>query len=132
MWKEDAIARREFFSPFVTIEDAAQACKTDPGQVVGKKVEVRWLMEADKEHNGAFIHCFEGTVIKVLPYAAGRKSQLQLDFGCHKPAALVKWDPEFNWSDANFPLDLDAYAKEDRHYGWNVLTDAYAAAYSGS
>ena len=42
---------------------------------------------------------------------------------------LVRMDPIFKWPDVYIPLDLELYAKEDKHYGWNVLTDEYVRAF---
>ena len=129
-WMADATSNPERLSPFIMIDKAAQMRDST---LVGRKLEVRWLMEAEGEGEGegqsTFVHCFEGTVRKVVPYGAGRKKALGLDFGARVPVALVEWDPEFDWPPAYVPLDLELYAKEDRHYGWNVLADEYTRAW---
>jgi len=127
-WTADAIANPGLYSPFIKIDDAAQDLKADPDALVGKKLEVRWSMQ-DAEAE-PYLHCFEGTVLKVVQYAKGRKKALDLDFGARAPIALVRWDQEFNWLDCYVPLDIKMYAKEDTHFGWNVMTDAYVSAFS--
>ena len=127
-----AARNKEALSPFIMIPEAAQLSDES---LVHKKVEVRWLMEADEgEEEGGevttFLHCFEGTVLRIVPYEAGRKKKLNLEFGKHVPAALVRMDEIFNWPDVWIPLDLELYAKEHVHYGWNVMTDEYVRAYS--
>ena len=103
------------------IDDAALAAalseETETATLVGKKVEVRWTMNDPDQPSGTFLHCFEGTAMKAVPYAAGRKKELGLDFGMRKPVAKVRCDAEFKWPDSYFPLDLEAYAKENRHFG---------------
>jgi len=133
-WMLDAVQNPDARCPFLKIDDAALAAalseETETATLVGKKVEVRWTMNDPDQPSGTFLHCFEGTAMKVVPYAAGRKKELGLDFGMRKPVAKVRWDAEFKWPDSYFPLDLEAYAKENRHFGWNVLTDEYVRAYS--
>jgi hypothetical protein len=143
---QDAVDNPGKFSPFVRIDssvlqaltaiDGAVASEdepegTEPCPMLNRKVEVRWLMHAERGgEKTTFLHCFEGTIKGVVPYTPGRKQKLDLDFGQRKPIALVRWDAEFGFPDSYFPLDLDAYAKEDRHFGWNMLTDEYVRAFS--
>ena len=126
-WLADALANPEKYSPFIMIDKCAQMRDE---KLLQKKIEVRWLMEATEEgQTTTFLHCFEGTVIEVRQYGKGRQKELGLDFGKRVPIALVRMDPIFKWPDVYIPLDLELYAKEDKHYGWNVLTDEYVRAF---
>ena len=121
------LANPEKYSPFIMIDKCAQMRDE---KLLQKKIEVRWLMEATEEgQTTTFLHCFEGTVIEVRQYGKGRQKELGLDFGKRVPIALVRMDPIFKWPDVYIPLDLELYAKEDKHYGWNVLTDEYVRAF---
>jgi len=132
-YMQQAEDNTEEYSPVVPLPDIAAE-----GEVlVGRKVEVRLNVE-DEEKN-TFVHCFEGTIRAFADAKAKKK------WGSRKKCAVafVEWDSELqeaakrqqyqkrgdgaakDWKGWPIPLDDDLYAKENKHLGWNLLSEQY-------
>ena len=72
------------------------------------------------------MHCYEGEILEVIPWSESRPNYANFRM-CRHPVAMVKWDPEFNMINSPVPLNMDLYAKEDAHLGWNLVSDEFAA-----
>jgi hypothetical protein len=98
------------YSAFIKIDDAAQDLKADPDALVGNIIW-RCAGRCRMRRQNRTCTIFEGTVLKVVQYAKGRKKALDLDFGARPPIALVRWDQEFNWRGCYVPLDIKMYCE---------------------
>ena len=96
---------------------------TEPDEwMVGRKIEMRWWVGDSKKDE--YPHCFEGTVMAIIPYSPARTNYGDFRL-CKHAVALVQWDEEFNMVDGHVPLDPKKYMQENKHCGWNVLKVDY-------
>ena len=117
-WLEEVEESPEDYSPIVIYTPVSQ-------EYVGRKLEMRWSVE-DEDTKLCHLHCFEGEILQIIPYTASRPTYD--DFrSCKHDVALVKWDPEFDMADSHVPLKPDLYAQENKHCGWNLVRDEFAA-----
>ena len=91
-----------------------------PEDLIGQKIELRWYVPDPDEPVGRYFHSLEGTVKEVIPYSAERPNYREFRL-CKYPAALVEWDPIFEYADCHVPLNTNKYNKEDEYCGWNML-----------
>ena len=118
------------YSPVVPLPDVAGI----GSGLVGRKIEVR-LMVPDAAGE-SYLHCFEGTIKAFAAASANRAAK----WGCAKHCAVahVEWDEELKEAARNLkyagpggagrypiPLDNDFYAKENKHLGWNLLSESF-------
>ena len=126
----DAEKNPNEYSPVVPLPDVAGIGSA----LVGRKIEVRLMVPgADKE---SYLHCFEGTIKAFAAASANTAAK----WGCKKRCAVahVEWDEELKEAARNLkyagaggagrypiPLDNGFYAKEDKHMGWNLLSESF-------
>ena len=126
------------YSPVVPLPDVAGIAGS---ALVGRKIEAR-LMVGDGDGE-SYLHCFEGT-IKAFAGASAKKAA---KWGCGKRCAVahVEWDEELKGAARRqkyaavggagrypIPLDDDFYAKENKHMGWNLLSEGFVEYQRGA
>jgi hypothetical protein len=126
----DAERNPEEHSPVVPLPNVE-----DMGQgLVGRKIEVRLMVPG--ADGVPYLHCFEGTIKAFAAASAKRAAK----WGCGKHCAVahVEWDEELKEAARNLkyagaggagrypiPLDNDFYSKENKHLGWNLLSESF-------
>ena len=114
-WMEEAKDAPEDYSPVVPYRE--------PGEwMVGMKIEARWWV--GDSSNEEYLHCFEGTVLEVIPYADSRPNYEDFRL-CKHAVVKVQWNEEFDMIDSHVPLNPKKYMNEKVHCGWNLLKTEY-------
>jgi hypothetical protein len=125
------------YSPVVPLPDVAGVGSA----LVGREIEVRLVV--DDGDGGSYLHWFEGT-IKAFAGASAKKAA---KWGCGKRCAVahVEWDEELKEAARRqkcaavggagrypIPLDNDFYATENKHMGWNLLSEGFVEYQRGA
>ena len=119
---EEARDRPEDFSPVVPYKEVGD-------WMVGRKIEVRWWVGDSKTPD--YLHCFEGTVLEIIPYSNSRPNYPEFRL-CKHAVAKVQWDDVFKMHDSHVPLNPGLYADEKKHCGWNILSLDYVQYAQGT